>query len=277
MVFLTALLMAEPREFQEPVPQIRVRKLEPTGWEAPPGWYGFVPAAGSGIVRRAGGMSPDDGLNALERLGEPEQESRSQEFDGRRLIRVNGGYLVLNYEKYRERDYTAAERMRRWRERQRGTRNGDAETRNVAQAESREQRAEVEEPTSKTSRRKPKPASDLPPRFADDSTEMKAARYLFGKMRENNPDAKEPNWQAWAREVDRILRIDLRDKDELRRVIDWCQSDSFWQGNVLSPGNLRKHYDRLAMNMRAPKKPEKPERPGPKPHPLAPHLPPFTL
>lgn len=146
MIFLTALLMAEPREFQEPVPQIHVRKLENTGWSAPPGWYGFVPAAGSGIVRRAGGMSIEDGLNALERLGAPEQESRSQEHDGRRLIRVNGGFLVLNYEKYRERDYTAAERTRRWRERNRVTRNGDADTRNVTQAEAegREQKTEEE-------------------------------------------------------------------------------------------------------------------------------------
>ncbi len=146
MVFLTALLMAEPREFRAPVPQIAVRRLEETGWSAPAGWYGFVPAAGSGIVRRAGGMSVEDGLTALERLGAPEQESRSQAFDGRRLIRVDGGYLVLNYEKYRERDYTAAERTRRWRERQRETRNGDAVTRNVTQAEA-EAEAEAEEST----------------------------------------------------------------------------------------------------------------------------------
>jgi hypothetical protein len=117
MIFLTALLLAEPREFIEPVPQLDLRKMEETGWSAPPGWYGFVPAAGSGLVSRTGGITMEEGYAALERLSSPEAESRSPEHEGRRLIRVNGGYLVLNYYKYRDRDHTAAERQRRYRER----------------------------------------------------------------------------------------------------------------------------------------------------------------
>jgi len=184
IVFLTALLMAEPREFTEPVPQIHVRRLEGTGWSAPPGWYGFVAAAGSGIVRRAGGMSPEDGLAALERLGSPEQESRSQEHDGRRLIRVNGGYLVLNYDKYRERDYTAADRVRRWRERHGVTRNSNAVTRNVtateAESRSREQK-QSGEPKSKPPRAKRADSSN-----ADVIAEIEAFE----------PDAKQREWAA---------------------------------------------------------------------------------
>lgn len=236
MVFLTALLMAEPREFREPVPQIKVRTLDLTGWSAPQGWYGFVPAAGSGIVRRAGGMSPDDGLNALERLGNPEQESRSQEFDGRRLIRVNGGYLVLNFEKYRERDYGAAERTRRWRERQRVTRNGDAVTRNVTQAE-----AEAEN-RSRSSESKTTASG-----FAPDSPPMALASHLFARMRENNPNAKEPNFQAWAAAIDLMLRRDKREPDDVRRIIDFAQEDTFWRANILSAEKLREKYDTLTM------------------------------
>jgi len=116
-VFLTALLMAQPWELTEPMPQIEVQSLEETGWVIQPGWYGFVPAAGSGIIRRAG-IDKDEGIRALERLGQEEAESRSPEFGGRRLARVNGGFVVLNFMKYRERDYTAAERQRRYRERQ---------------------------------------------------------------------------------------------------------------------------------------------------------------
>lgn len=33
------------------------------------------------------------------------------------MIRIDGGYLILNFIKYRERDYTAAERSKRYRER----------------------------------------------------------------------------------------------------------------------------------------------------------------
>jgi hypothetical protein len=34
------------------------------------------------------------------------------------MIRVDGGYLILNYARYRDKDSTAAERQRRWREKQ---------------------------------------------------------------------------------------------------------------------------------------------------------------
>lgn len=113
-VFITALLMARPKQTTEPMNQIGVRTLEPTGFVVPPGWYGWIAAAGPGIVRRAG-MDQEPGLAALERLGTPELDSRTPDFDGRRLIRVDGGYLALNYMRYRDKDHTAAERMRRWR------------------------------------------------------------------------------------------------------------------------------------------------------------------
>src|SRR6185295_15017926 len=84
----------------------------------PPGWYGFVPAAGIGIIERAK-MEREVGLLALERLGLPEFDSRTPDFEGRRLVRVDGGFIVLNYMLYREKDATTAERSRRWRQRQR--------------------------------------------------------------------------------------------------------------------------------------------------------------
>lgn len=143
IIFITALLMAEPREFTEPVAEVCVDSTNDTGWSAPPGWYGFVPASGPGIIHRALGVEQQAGIEALRRLASPEAESRSKEFEGRRMIRVNGGYLILNYEKYRERDYTAADRMRRYRKKIRGdrksrrtvTRNSNAVTRHVTQAE----------------------------------------------------------------------------------------------------------------------------------------------
>lgn len=115
-VFITALLMAEPREFTESVEQLRVGAIEPTGWSAPPGWYGFVPAAGPGIVGAAL-LPQDEGMAALERLGSPDPESRSQAHGGRRMIRIDGGYLVLNYMKHRDKDHTSPLRSARYRER----------------------------------------------------------------------------------------------------------------------------------------------------------------
>lgn len=117
-VFLTALLMATPYEVREELPQLAVDSLKPTGWKVPPGWYGLAEAASVGIVRQAG-VDQARGLEALARMGEPEECSRSQEFEGRRIVRVNGGFLVLNFMHYREKDHGAAERQRRYRDRKR--------------------------------------------------------------------------------------------------------------------------------------------------------------
>ena len=113
-IFITALLMAVPFDTEEPMPEIKTGALEETGWSVPPGWYGMVEAASSGIILRAG-LEKSHGQEALIRLSQPDPESRSDDFEGRRLVRVDGGYIVLNYFKYRERDYTAAARAARYR------------------------------------------------------------------------------------------------------------------------------------------------------------------
>lgn len=115
-VFITALLMASPYEVTEPIPQYRADSLERTGFVVQPGWYGFIQAAGPGIVRMAM-ADPELGMVALQKLGEPDPESRSSDYEGRRLVRVDGGYIVLNFMKYRDKDNTAAVRSQRYRER----------------------------------------------------------------------------------------------------------------------------------------------------------------
>lgn len=115
-IFVTALLLAEPFEITEPTPTIAIGSLEDGGWSVPPGWYGFVPAAGPGIVQLAH-VEAEKGTEALKRLAQPEPGSRSQAFDGRRMVRIDGGFIVLNFIKYRDHDHTAADRMRRFRKR----------------------------------------------------------------------------------------------------------------------------------------------------------------
>lgn len=135
-VFITALLMAEPFELQEPIEALRVRTIEPLGFTVPKGWYGFVHAAGVGIIRAAT-VEHEAGIKALERLSDPDPESRTPDFEGRRMVRIPGGYLVLNYDRYREKDHSAAERSRRYREKKAAacgvTRDGDGVTRDITQ------------------------------------------------------------------------------------------------------------------------------------------------
>lgn len=80
------------------------------------------------------------------------------------------------------------------------------------------------------------------------------SRYLFGKIIKINPKAKKPNFDMWAKEVDRMIEIDKRMINDIYIVIDWCQSDSFWQTNILSVKKLRKHFDSLYLKTIRPSK-----------------------
>ena len=151
-LFITALLMAVPREIGEETPTLNVRDTERGPVTVPPGWYGFIPAAGPGIVRRAG-LERESGMAALERLCEVDDESRTPDFDGRRMVRVDGGYILLNYNKYRQKDHTAAERSARYREKQKAVTQQSASVtsrvtnRSVTQAEAEaEVKAEISTP-----------------------------------------------------------------------------------------------------------------------------------
>ena len=130
----------------------------------PPGWYGFVAAAGPGIVRLAH-IDPELGMAALKRLGEPEQASRSQDFEGRRMVRIDGGFVVLNFMKYREFDHSAKDRMRRLREsKKRGTvtRNVTVVHPNVTHSREQIAEAEAEAYTNNTEASPQKAGEDVP-------------------------------------------------------------------------------------------------------------------
>lgn len=168
-VFITALLMAYPRELKAPTRTLRPDSTEFDDFTLQPGWYGFVPASGPGIVRQAC-VDSAPGWAALQRLSAPDPHSRSREYEGRRLVRVDGGYIALNYDRYREHDYSAAARMRDYRGRKQPVteaepnvtanaavthRNVTSRRRNVTQAEG-EVEVEVEVETATTTPLPPK-------------------------------------------------------------------------------------------------------------------------
>lgn len=86
-------------------------------------WEGKVIASPKALAHRAR-VEPKECEKALKVLLSPDPDSSSQEFQGRRIKEIQGGWYVLNHEKYR---YSTAESQRqRWREnkqrqRKRGT------------------------------------------------------------------------------------------------------------------------------------------------------------
>lgn len=80
---------------------------------------------------------------------------------------------------------------------------------------------------------------------------LRACKQLADHMVANG--AKEPNINdAWLTEMDKLNRIDGRAWEDIEAVIDWCQRDSFWRTNILSPAKLRKQFDQLKLKMAAP-------------------------
>ena len=85
--------------------------------------------------------------------------------------------------------------------------------------------------------------------FLSNSDELRLAELLLEKILLRNPNHKKPNLQTWAKDIDLMLRIDSRTPEDIRRVIKWCQADTFWQSNILSAAKLRKQFDQLWLKM----------------------------
>jgi len=84
-------------------------------------------------------------------------------------------------------------------------------------------------------------------KYSQNSDEFRLAEYLFKHIKKRSPNFKKPNLQVWAKSINALIRIDKRPAKEIRGVIKWCQNDSFWQNNILSPMKLRVQYDQLLL------------------------------
>lgn len=106
---------------------------------------GMCEATAPGIARRAN-LSIEATRSALRVLEAPDEDSRSLDNEGRRTVRVDGGYFIVNYDKYRQKDHTATERKRKERAKKKAeesrsvtnvTRDGCDVTPPVTQAEAK--------------------------------------------------------------------------------------------------------------------------------------------
>jgi hypothetical protein len=79
--------------------------------------YGEVGGTAPGIARMAG-VTLEDAIKAIEKLEAPDPLSRDQEHEGRRIKRIDGGYQILNYLKYRNKMRSRAEYMKEYRAKQ---------------------------------------------------------------------------------------------------------------------------------------------------------------
>ena len=83
--------------------------------------------------------------------------------------------------------------------------------------------------------------------YDESSLYFKMANYFYDLILKNKPDFKKPNLQTWADDCRKIVELDKKDKDRVRKVMEFVQNDDFEMINVLSPSKLRKRFDQLEM------------------------------
>jgi len=75
---------------------------------------GKVEGSIPGIARMAG-ISIPECETSLQKLMRPDPYSRSKEYDGRRIEDAEGGWVILNRIKYRDKKASRAEYYKKWR------------------------------------------------------------------------------------------------------------------------------------------------------------------
>jgi hypothetical protein len=73
------------------------------------------------------------------------------------------------------------------------------------------------------------------------------AEYIFSLIRKLNPKHREPKLNDWARDIRLMVERDHRTIEEIRALFEWANADEFWKTNILSPGTLRKQWDKLSI------------------------------
>lgn len=92
-------------------------------------------------------------------------------------------------------------------------------------------------------------------------------RQIARRIKANGFKVPDPNRKAhaeWLIAMDRLLRIDKADPDEVAEVIDWSTEHGFWRSNIRSATKFREQYPQLRLKMLDERKP-----PAPKQDPIA--------
>lgn len=149
-----------------------------------------------------------------------------------------------------KKDPTGAERQRRFRERNASVTVPDTVTHNggnsvtdtrITPPSHGHNAPEVEE--------EGKEKKETSVSFTPETVEL--SQQLADAMLRNDPKARvAPDSQRWLDALRLLVNNDGRTVEEVRAVIDWCQSSEFWRSIILSPSKLREKFPDLVLQMR---------------------------
>jgi len=86
-------------------------------------------------------------------------------------------------------------------------------------------------------------------KYLETSDEFQVADFLYQNILKFKSDFKQPNLQKWAGDARKMLKVDGRCLETIKKVIKWVCNDDFEQSNVLSIAKLRKRFDSLEIKM----------------------------
>lgn len=205
-------------------------------------------ALGNEIVEAKRGEVITSELKLMERWGWSKTKLRNFlelcEKDGmiiKKSDRKKTTIIIVNYSDYQDQETT---------ERPQGDR--EKTTRRPREDTIKNDKNDKNDNNISSSRKKPR-------FYSEDDRYYKMAVYFHEKVMEvaalNNKEhlVRDASLQKWADEFRKIVELDKRDTKELKQIIDFATSDTFWQTNILSPSKLRKQYVNLAMQMSRPR------------------------
>lgn len=203
---------------------------------------GFVASSRSGLVRAANIADDefDAGIAVLER---PDSDSRSPEFDGRRVEKRDGGWQVLNYSKYRNFSYSSAPEAVRQRKHRSKDKGRDSSLRVT-------KRRDISASASSSA------SSSVIKEKELNQDDIRLVQLLVDLMQRNNPSSTTlqklttARQAAWLIECRLLREKDGKSPEDIEAVIRFSQDDQFWKSNILSMGKLREKWDMLWLKAR---------------------------
>lgn len=157
----------------------------------------------------------------------------SEEMITRKQYNRIGIISICNYNRFQDSEYTNDTTD--------GTTNDTTDGQQTVQQTDDKQYSIKENKKNKKNKNKEKENSA----FSEDSNEMILSKCLFRHLSQRDQKAKEPNWQAWCKDADLLMRVDGRPFEEVKSVIDWCQNHHFWRTQIRSISKLRVKFEVL--------------------------------
>jgi hypothetical protein len=73
---------------------------------------------------------------------------------------------------------------------------------------------------------------------------------LFSEaIKKTKPDIKEPAFISTQKIFDKLLRIDKRKIEIIKKLIEWLPTHNFWSTKILSAESFRRNFDKLELEM----------------------------